>query len=277
MLLSHTSSLNKNYPDRNEYYWFNFSEDPPFDFNSGSYLLEFLIPGGKYYYEGVWSEIYEPGEMAMYANVGFDLISYLVELLSQQSLIKYCNHHIFQPLNMHNTSFNLSKLPLDQVAIPYNYYNGEYIQINELYHRFKNQTPPDKYWRMRPYPAGGLYTTVSDLSRFLIAHMNNGCYQGIRILNQSTIQLMHEIHEGNEIQYGLAWQKNWYEPFDITFSGHAGGYIGVRAYMYYIPHEDIGIVYLTNGDFYSQNEQYHIFAQDYLLTLFALKAGLKIL
>jgi CubicO group peptidase (beta-lactamase class C family) len=277
MLLSHTSSLNQNYPDRNEYYWFNFSDDPPFDFSPESFLMEFLLPTGKYYYEGVWSKTYEPGEHAMYANIGFDLISYLVELISHQSFIEYCTEHIFLPLGMKNTSFNLSQLPLERVAIPYHYHNGEYLQINELTYRLGNLTPPDKYWRMRSYPAGGLYSTVSDLSRFLIAHMNNGCFQGERILKQSTMQLMHEIQEGNEIQYGLAWQTTWYKPFYITYSGHKGGYLGARAYMYYIPNEDIGIIYLANGDFYSQNENFRILAQDYLLTALSMNAGLIII
>jgi CubicO group peptidase (beta-lactamase class C family) len=51
MLLSHTSSLNTN--TRNEYYWMNFSGDPPFSFFPEPYLEEFLKPGGKYYHEDV--------------------------------------------------------------------------------------------------------------------------------------------------------------------------------------------------------------------------------
>ena len=123
MLLSHTSSLNTN--NRNEYYWVNFSGDPPFNFFPEPYLEEFLIPGGKFYHEDVWSETYKPGENAMYANVGFDLISYLVEILSDEPFLSYCQDNIFDPLNMYNTSFNLSTLNIDKVAIPYNYYQGE--------------------------------------------------------------------------------------------------------------------------------------------------------
>jgi CubicO group peptidase (beta-lactamase class C family) len=54
----------------------------------------------------------------MYANIGFDLISYLIELLSGESFLDYCDTHIFIPLEMNTTSFNLSRLDIDQVAIP---------------------------------------------------------------------------------------------------------------------------------------------------------------
>jgi len=81
MLLSHTSSLNTN--TRNEYYWMNFSGDPPFSFFPEPYLEEFLIPGGKYYHEDVWSDTYKPGEHAMYANIGIHWICIILVLILQ--------------------------------------------------------------------------------------------------------------------------------------------------------------------------------------------------
>ena len=116
MLLSHTSSLNTN--NQLQYYWMNFSGDPPFGFFPEPYLQEFLLPGGAYYDLSVWNDTYRPGEHAMYANIGFDLISYLIELLSGESFLDYCDTHIFIPLEMNTTSFNLSRLDIDQVAIP---------------------------------------------------------------------------------------------------------------------------------------------------------------
>jgi len=245
MLLSHTSSLNTN--TRNEYYWVNFSGDPPFNFFPEPYLREFLIPGGKFYHEDVWSETNKPGEHAMYANVGFDLISYLVEILSNESFLSYCQNNIFDPLEMYNTSFNLSSLNIDDVAIPYHYHQGKYYQINELSFIYGDDIPPEPYWKLRCYPAGGLYTTINDLSHFLIAHMNDGIYQNTRILEKETIDLMQNIHPDNAIQYGLAWM-NKSISFRYTAMGHGGDLMGVDTWMLYIPSEDIGIIYFANGN-----------------------------
>jgi len=245
MLFSHTSSLNTN--TQMQYYWFNYSGDPPYDFFPEPFLEEFLLPGGRFYDDTVWSESYRPGERAMYANVGFDLISYLVELISGEPFLDYCDTHIFSPLKMYNTSFNLSTLDIDNVAIPYYYYNGEYYTIDELNFLFGVYTPPEKYWRTRFYPAGGLYTTVNDLSHFLIAHMNDGVYQDSRILESETVDLMHAIQPGNNIGYGLAWMQKSV-GFSKMTSGHGGDIHGVDTWMLYDDLTDTGVIYFANGN-----------------------------
>jgi len=245
MLLSHTSSLNTN--TRNEYYWMNFSGDPPFSFFPEPFLEEFLTPGGKYYHEDVWSDNYKPGQRAKYANIGFDLISYLVEILSGEQFLSYCQHNIFDPLSMYNTSFNLSTLNINNVAIPYQYDLGKYYQINELPPYYGDFILTEPYWRLRCYPAGGLYTTINDLSHFLIAHMNDGIYQNTSILEKETVDLMHTIQPDNAIQYGLAWMDY---PIGLKYSamGHGGDIMGVDTWMLYMPSENIGIIYFANGN-----------------------------
>ena len=257
MLLSHSSSLNY---DRNEYYWLNFSADPPFSFYPYPWLEEFLTPGGKWYYSEIWSSTYRPGEYNMYANVGFDLIGYLVELISGEEFIHYCREHIFIPLEMYDTGWNLSELNIDNVAIPYHYHNGEYLQINDLSYLLGRYTPPDKYWKFRMYPAGGIYTTISDFSHFFIAHMNGGVWNGVRILEEDTIDEMHQIQPpGNvdfsNVHYGLGWAFQDYPIiFNLSLSGHTGGVWGVTTAMYYITYENVGIILFMNGDGqYEQN------------------------
>jgi CubicO group peptidase (beta-lactamase class C family) len=245
MLLSHTSSLNTN--EQMQYYWMNFSGDPPFDFFPEPFLREFLLPGGQYYDDTVWSTEYHPGQHAMYANVGFDLISYLVELISGEPFLQYCDTHIFTPLEMHNTSFNLSRLNIEQVAVPYQRYAGRYYLLNELDFILGNDTPPGMYWRPRFYPAGGLYSTVEDLSHFLIAHMNEGVYQGTRILEKETVDLMHHIQPDNAIGYGLAWMQTKISP-RLTATGHGGDLPGTDTWMLYNQTEDLGVIYLANGN-----------------------------
>jgi CubicO group peptidase (beta-lactamase class C family) len=183
----------------------------------------------------------------MYANIGFDLISYLVEIISGEPFLEYCITHIFSPLDMKNTDFNLSRLSIDQVAVPYCRFMGRYYTINELGFLLGDKwTPPDQYWRVRCYPAGGLYSTISDLSHFLIAHMNDGIYNGTGILQKETVELMHEIQPGNQIEYGLAWMHEF--PINgLSVSGHSGGYPGVNTWMLYNETKDIGVIYLANG------------------------------
>jgi len=260
MLLSHSSSLNSESMSQNGYYWFNFSDDAPFSFYPFPWLEEHLIPGGIWYYPERWSTTYRPGEYNMYANINFDIIAYLVELISGESFVDYCKNHIFTPLEMYDTSFNLSELDIDNVAIPYHYHNGEYLQINDLSYLFGSKTPPNKYWRILNIPVGGLYSTISDLSHFFIAHMNDGVWNDVRILKEKTVEEMHTVqppgNKGSSGDYlGLEWEilEN---PgiFNVTLMEHSGGNIGVLTRMNYISYGKIGFIIFANGDEYYEQE-----------------------
>jgi CubicO group peptidase (beta-lactamase class C family) len=254
MLLSHSSSLNNEIGLNGYSKWINFSQDPPFSFYPYPWLKENLLPGGKWYYQDRWSSSYHPGELSVYANVNFDIIAYLVELISGEKFIEYCKKYIFNPLEMHDTSFNLSELDIERVAIPYHYHNDEYLKLNELFYLLGDYTPPDKYWRILYYPVGGLYSTISDLSHFFIAHMNGGIWNNVRILEKDTVEEMHMIQPPGNIEedlqyYGLAWIV-FKDPliFNFTISGHSGDAYGVSTWMVYLPSENIGAIYFTNGD-----------------------------
>ena len=261
MLLSHSSSLkddipiNEAYGRSRSYGWVNFSGDPPFSFFPYPWLEEKLIPGGKHYNPKHWSNIYEPGEYSWYAHINFAIIAYLIERISGEIFVEFCKENIFLPLEMYNTSFNLTELDIDNVAIPYYYHKeiGEYLQIDEL--SIDGEIHPSIYWRILNYPAGGLYSTVSDLSHFLIAHVNDGVYNGVRILKKETVDEMHKIQPpGNfnpmiQAYYGLAWLfKEDPLIFNITLMGHYGLSIGIVGIMYHIPTDDVRVIFFANGD-----------------------------
>ena len=185
---------------------------------------------------------------------------------------------------MYSTGWNLSEFDIDNVAIPYHYHGGEFLQINELSYVLGSYTPPGKYWRVRFYPAGSLYTTVYDLSHFFIAHMNGGVWNSVRILEEDTVEKMHRIQPPGNIDplncyFGLAWLHQEF-PFilNITFSGHTGGIFGVGTMMYYIPNENIGIIFFTNGDtYYEQSALFILIANSMIPINLFKKGGVKII
>ena len=205
MLLSHHSSLH----DHNKTAAYKyFASDYPL-----SYVKELLVPGGEAYHSEFWGD-YPPGEGGNYSNLGFVILGYLVELFSNQSFESYCQQHIFQPLDMKNTSFDMDTLPSDKLA-------GSYLRFGRIYIKLPNvdYTFID--------PCGGLLTNINDLSHFLIAHMNNGTYKNNRILNESTIHEMHTIQYPesqpyfNLFKFGLGWLI-FDKEFGIKTHGHDG-------------------------------------------------------
>ena len=224
MLLSHSSSLRSP-----QSYWQIdlIKEGPPFPGYPSPWLEDYLTPAGSDYDPAVWAENDAPGEVSSYANINFDLVAYLVEILSGELFYEYCENHIFNPLEMTDTSFRLTDYDTEELAVPYFW--------NPLTKKHERQAN----FVFLHYPAGGLFTTVKDLSHFMIAHMNRGVYKDKRLLEEETVKEMHKIQPpGNKYSfyYGLAWlimsRSIWigfeYPLYYIlslpnaVFSGHGG-------------------------------------------------------
>jgi CubicO group peptidase (beta-lactamase class C family) len=243
MLLSHTSSLApqegglffKNYykPELLENFYLKTIpadlkvENYPFPF-----LKDYLLPDGVNYRPQVWTN-FPPGEEMVYSNIAFSLLGHIIEKISGQSFNEYCRKNIFKPLEMNNSSFSFLDVDRSKLAIPYEFQNGEYISL--IPYSFLDNS------------AGNFRTTVSDLSHFLIAHMNGGIWNDVRILKEESIREMHTIQcdkTKHNFNYGFGWQITGKNTNKLIFNG--GGFWGLYAKMRFYPHDRVGVIYLAN-------------------------------
>ena len=224
-------------------------------------LEEYLIPGGRIYNPKNWITA-PPEERLSYSSVGYEILGYLIELISNQSFDQYCNEHIFQPLTMMNTSFHPSDYDKNKLAIPYIWMLLRYI--------------PLPHYEDRNYAAGGLRTSVTDLSHYLIAHMNGGVYNDVRILEEETVELMHTLQYPDNNRsysaYGLGWKIFWNYDYNKSRKiGHTGAMPGSFTYMYYQPHNNTGVIFFTNQHLiYRPGELFSWFS---IVTLLSQKAN----
>lgn len=224
MLLSHRSSLAEDPPE--------FYQYCPGDCPTPLYpwLATYLVPGGENYTPEIWSDDH-PGDAFHYANVGFGIIGYLVERLSGMPFDLYCREYVFAPLAMFNTSFRLADVDIANLAIPYRFLLGRYI--------------PYEHFGYIDYPAGSVRTSVSELSHFVIAHMQGGEYAGVRILDNKTVETMHTIYyPGNP--YGLGWMV-WQDAVGNHYIGHTGGDRGVTTSLSIRMADNVAVMYFINA------------------------------
>jgi CubicO group peptidase (beta-lactamase class C family) len=227
MLLAHQSSLAEREVSLFLYFsLFNCPEDN---------LAEYLTPDGKFYSPSVWYNT-PPGSEGHYSSLGYEVLGYLIELLTNESYETYCNDHVFIPLNMHNTSFLLTNLPTNHLATPYLWLLGNYIPL------------PNYQIDSLCAAAGGLQTTANDLSHLMIVHMNNGTYNGIQILNKETVDLMHTPqYPGSNRRFGFGWQFwGWHGNETSSQQGHVGEVPGGTTFMYYRKEVNTGVVFCIN-------------------------------
>ena len=279
MLLSHTSGIND-----------NWSVMPYYDGDSAvelnSYLSDYLEPDGELYNANTNFTSYMPGANFNYSNIGAALVGLLVEEISELPFNVYCNENIFEPLQMNNSFWFLSEIEnLDSVALPYQLNGGTgstcfeigcgiYNDSNPCFCDFAcidyGDCCPDyddvcgedgsgsslenlqayQNYGYSDYPSGQLRSTSNDLAKLMYAYMNGGVFNGVRILESSTIELIKTIHFPTvNSNQGLAWYyKN--ENDRILF-GHNGGDLGSLTEMFISFSDSVGVILLSNSTNYN--------------------------
>lgn len=231
MLLSHTSSLG---PEPDYYHYVEYDKDPD---PLNNWIKDYFYENGTLKTSN-WNHI-KPGNQYQYNSIDYCLIGYLIEQMTNKTFNQYCKETIFQPLLMNNSSFLLSNIDRNKTAIPYMLEDGSM--------RCKYFFPLEYYsWRM--YPAGNMMSSIEDLSHFLIMHMNNGEYKGIRVLNETTTELMHLLQTPKphvKSQYGLGFQI-WPKITETDHIGHDGALYGYNSKMKFRSSKDSGIIFFIN-------------------------------
>ena len=108
---------------------------------------------------------FEPGSDFLYSNLNSDLLGYLIEVVSEQTLAEFFEARIFQPLEMKDTSFFVREEKLDRLTTVYTPKNNNLKPLVNNADVFK-QT----YFS----GGGGLYSTINDYSRFLQMLLSQG-------------------------------------------------------------------------------------------------------
>jgi len=221
MLLTHTSGLAwpvDDYEVPGFYDYYPLDSAPPLN----EWIPQYVLPNGSYYVNAVWKNTI-PGDRELYSNIATAILGYLVEVISGTDFNSYCQQNIFTPLGMNSTSFAYADLDMDKVV---NIYWNNYEQI--------------EYYRQLAFPAGALKTTIEDYSHLLIAFINGGIYNGTRILQESTIEEILELHNPASGRC-LIWKKTvggWYE--------HQGGEPGVAAQVEFNPDKKVALIIFSN-------------------------------
>ena len=140
------------------------------------------------------ARIYAPGTTPAYSNYGASLAGYIVQRTSGEPFDAYLEHHIFGPLGMQHSTF---RQPLPANLKPL---------MAEGYQPGKDK--PYGFEYVNAAPAGALSATGDDMAKFMIAHLQNGQYNGQQILKPETAQLMHSranspFPAGNGMAHGF--------------------------------------------------------------------------
>jgi CubicO group peptidase (beta-lactamase class C family) len=123
------------------------------------------------------ARIFPPGTTPAYSNYAASLAGYIVERVSGRPFNEYVAENIFQPLGMTRSTF-VQPLPPELKPL-----------MSSGYHSASGKARPFEI--IEEAPAGALAATAADLSRFMIAHLQDGSFENEHILRPATARLMH--------------------------------------------------------------------------------------
>lgn len=229
MLVTHTSAIKDNWTVMNSLY---VNGDSPISLDT--FMKHYFVPGGTYYSATSNYYAYAPGTTINYSNMATTLAAYIVQRVTGDDFAHYCDTAIFDKLCMKPTGWKLEHIAdTTKIARPYSWFNNTYND-NGLYGY------PD-------YPDGQLRCNITSLARFMTMYMQRGTYNGVRILDTSTVDYMLKQQTPVASNQGIIFYSAPGSSGDMLW-GHNGGDAGVATAMYFNIAKKTGAIVLTNGD-----------------------------
>jgi CubicO group peptidase (beta-lactamase class C family) len=159
----------------------------------------------------------EPGTRYSYSNAGINTAGRIIEVVSGMAYEDFLDQRLFKPLGMKDTTFWPNEEQLSRLANSYKPNKDkndlEVTTVTQL--RYPLNDRKTRY----PMPAGGLFSTASDVGRFCQMILGGGTYKGKRYLSEAAIKEMTSKQTGElKDNYGLGWSTGGGNI------GHGGAY-----------------------------------------------------
>lgn len=181
---------------------------------------------------------FQPGRGVQYQSMGFALLGEMIARVSGKSCSRFLRDEIFQPLGMHDTELGT---PDEWYAAGFSADGSVKAERIPEIRLPDGQSPDDgwnwnsRYWRSLGAPWGGLLTTPADLSNFARMMLNDGEFEGARILSRAGVhtatrnqlKAMRGVPEDDRRvkPWGLGWRLHW-----PVHSANFGDLLGAHTY-----------------------------------------------
>ena len=135
------------------------------------------------------------GETHQYSTVNYSVLGLIVQVVSNQSYEAYVEDRIFDPLKMRHSFTSKSDAEPEGLATGHRYWFGRAEAVDEPHNRGL-------------VPAGYLVSTAEDLAHYVIAQLNQGTYDGVRVLSPAGTAAMHRAAvpaTEADTSYGMGW------------------------------------------------------------------------
>lgn len=177
----------------------------------------------------------EAGKVYSYSNPGYWLAGLLAETVGGKLFADQVATTVFGPVGMTHSTFRPT------VAMTFPLAQGHDLVAG------KPQIIRPAADNAASWPAGSIYTSVMDLSRWMMAFVNGGQVGGAQVLPASvfaTLSTPHAAIPGSTNRYGYGVQVGTWRGLEMV--EHAGSRSGYGSVIRMVPSQKFGVVVLAN-------------------------------
>jgi CubicO group peptidase (beta-lactamase class C family) len=176
-----------------------------------------------------------PGKIISYANPGYWVAGYLVEVLTGKPYADAMEERLFRPLGMTRTTLRPTMAMTFPLAQGHDVVSGQATIVRPAADNASG------------WPAGSIFSNTADLSRFVIAFLNDGRIDGKQVLDPQAIALLSAPHAaipGSTVSYGYGLEIGEWRGIHIV--DHAGSRAGYGSEIRMAPVERVAVIVQTN-------------------------------
>ncbi len=202
-----------------------------------------LVSAREWIISNMHARVRPPGDAAGYSNFNAILAGYIVARVSGEPYEKYIQEHIFNPLGMVHSSAQ-SPIPSDL---------REHLSVSYTYADDVFQVFPDYIYQPAVFSSGIHHASVTDMARFMIAHLQDGRYSDAniaeaRILEETTAQEMHSpLYTPDPRMLGTTYGFFDFSDNGQRTLGHSGELPPTHSLLLLLPDQNLGVFVAYNS------------------------------
>jgi len=203
--------------------------------------------------------VYPPETHTKYSNAAIATVGYVLERVSGTPFPQALSKSVLVPLGMAASGFEPTP------AVAHDLAPAEMWTLD-------GRTFNAPKFQLGIAPAGSMYTTVTDLGRFLSALFAGGRGENGQLLKPETLAQMWTpqfAHAGDQTGYGLGFRVGTLDGHRSV--GHDGAIYGYATTLQALPDEKLGVVVVTARD--GANAAVDVIGEAALRAMLAARAG----
>lgn len=221
MLLSHTAGL----PDGGDI-------NGPRDQEGWNSYIETVVPNLKL--------TNPPGALYSYGNHAYNIAGYVAQSVCKKPFAELMKEYVFEPLGMNRTMYD----SLEAMTFPLALAHEKTSQGDwKVQHKFAEN--------ITNYPSFFGLSTITDLSRFAIMHLNKGMVDGKIFLKPEIINEMHTKQVDNYTlsEFGSCLGLISEQERGYKMLWHSGAISTYKCFLVFFPEKKIGFLTMATQDY----------------------------